>query len=90
LAAKTGSAQVGTADSPRTDVWMVVMYPGYANEVRLVIAAMAHDQTSGGRDLGHRLGRLVERIQEWESWTEDRRRQWPDGGNAGTVAQLAR
>jgi cell division protein FtsI/penicillin-binding protein 2 len=90
LAAKTGSAQVGTADSPRTDVWMVMMYPGYANEVRLVIAAMAHDQTSGGRDLGHRLGRLVERIQEWESWTENRRRQWPDGGNGGTVAQVAR
>ena len=90
LAAKTGSAQVGTADEPRTDVWMVVMYPGYASEVRLVIAAMAHDETSGGRDLGPRLARLVERIQEWESWTEERRRQWPAGGNAGTVAQLTR
>lgn len=87
LAAKTGTAQVGTAGSPRTDVWMTVMYPGYANEVRLVIAAMAHDQTSGGRDFGRRMARLIERIQEWESWTEDRRRQWPDGGNAGTVAQ---
>ena len=90
LAAKTGSAQVGTPSAPRTDVWMVVMYPGYANEVRLVIAAMAHDQTSGGRDLGHRLGQLVEHIQEWESWTEERRRQWPAGGNAGAVAKLSR
>lgn len=90
LAAKTGTSQVGTPGSPRNDVWMVLLYPGYADGVRLVIAAMAHDQTSGGRDLGRRLGHLVQRIQEWESWNEDRRRQWPAGGNAASVVQLTR
>jgi penicillin-binding protein 2 len=87
LAAKTGTSQVGPAGSSRKDVWMVVMYPGFADGVRLVIAAMAHDQTSGGRDFGPRLARLVQHIQEWEQWNEDRRRQWPDGTNAAAVAQ---
>jgi penicillin-binding protein 2 len=88
LAAKTGTSQVGTGGSMRKDVWMVVLYPGVANETRIVIAAMAHDQSSGGRDLGRRLGRLVERLREWETWTEERRRQWPGGENVGTVARL--
>jgi hypothetical protein len=69
---------------------MVVMYPGYADGVRLVIAAMAHDQTSGGRALGARLARLVQQIQEWETWTENQRRQWPDGTSVGAVARMPR
>ncbi|NLF17609.1 MAG: hypothetical protein GX595_10160 [Lentisphaerae bacterium] len=89
LAGKTGTAQVGSPRAPRNDVWMIVMYPGYADEVRLVIAAMAHDQSSGGRDLGERLGHLAQRLQEWETWNDERRRQWPDGVNAGSVAGLA-
>jgi|GEM_PF-1477161 len=88
LAAKTGTSQVGPAGSFRKDVWMVVMYPGFAESMRLVVAAMAHDQTSGGRDLGPRLARLVKQIQEWESWDENRRRQWPDGTAAGNLAQV--
>lgn len=90
LAAKTGTSQVGPAGALRKDVWMVVMYPGYTDSLRLVIAAMAHDQTSGGRDLGPRLARLVKQIQEWESWDENRRRQWPDGASSGSLAQATR
>ncbi len=89
LAAKTGTSQVGQEGSLRNDVWMVVLYPGYADGVRLVIAAMAHDQASGGRTLGPRLARLVRQIEEWESWNESRRQQWPDGGSSAAVAQAA-
>jgi cell division protein FtsI/penicillin-binding protein 2 len=90
LAAKTGTSEVGPEGGSRKDVWMVVMYPGYADGVRLVIAAMAHDQTSGGRALGARLARLVQQIQEWETWTENQRRQWPDGTSVGAVARMPR
>ncbi|MBN2451900.1 MAG: serine hydrolase [Lentisphaeria bacterium] len=90
LASKTGTAERGSGAAYRKDVWLVAIYPGDAPAARIVLAAMAHDLSSGGRDLGPRIAELVTAIKEWEMWTDDQRRQWPGTADGEAVCQAQR